>query len=197
MTPAIRKFIKSLLYYVVTVLYLPFHIPYFVIGLLSGYDDIFRSYSQILSLIPGMIGARLRGAFYFLTLEECSLEVTIDFGTFFVWRGCRIGRNVYIGARCIISYADIGQDTLIGSHVNILSGKEQHTATDITVPIRLQGGKRTKIRIGQDCWLGNGAVVMANVGDKSIVAAGSVVVNEVEPLSIVGGNPARVIKMRG
>jgi len=190
------QIIRNILFWVVLLIYLPFHLPYVVLGILFGFDAIFRSYSQTLSLIPCVIGNKLRGAFYYLTLEQCSREVTIEFGTFFVWRDCQIGRNVYIGASSIISYADIHDDTLIGSHVNILSGKQQHIFTDINTPIRLQGRMRSKITIGEDCWLGNGAIVMADVGKKSIVAAGSVVVKEAEPFSIVGGNPARLIRMR-
>jgi acetyltransferase-like isoleucine patch superfamily enzyme len=147
-------------------------------------------------LVPGLIGKKVRGVFYYLALEQCSKEVTVDFGTFFVWRDCRLGRNVYIGARCIISCADIHDDALVGSHVNILSGKEQHSITDLNTPIRLQGGKRVKITIGRDTWLGNGAVIMADIGDQSIVAAGSVVVKNVDPLLIVGGNPAKILKKR-
>lgn len=191
-----RFVIKNLLFYMMLLFFFPFHISYLFFGLFVGLDNVFRSYSQALSMIPGMIGVKFRAVFYYLTLEQCSKEVTIEFGTFFVWRGCRLGKNVYIGARCIISYADIGDDTLMGSHINILSGKEQHTATDINVPIRLQGGKKTKITIGQDCWIGNGAMILANVEDKSIVAAGSVVVKDVAKFSIVGGNPAKTIKMR-
>jgi acetyltransferase-like isoleucine patch superfamily enzyme len=191
-----RKFLKDIVFFTMLMLYLPFHIPYLLFGFFFGGERMFSEYAQALSLIPGLLGCKLRGAFYYLALDSCSREVTIEFGTYFVSKKCTLGRNVYIGAHCIISYAEIQDDTLIGSCVNILSGKEQHTATDINTPIRLQGGKRTKLVVGQDCWLGNGAIVMSNVGSKSIVAAGSVVVKDVEVLSIVGGNPAKLIKKR-
>jgi len=187
---------KFIFFYCLILLYTPFHLLYIILGMLFGYNRMFSEYAQALSLIPGFLGCKLRGVFYYLTLDECSMEVTIEFGTYFVSRDCKLGKNVYIGASCIISYAEIKDDTLIGSCVNILSGKEQHTATDLTIPIRLQGGKRTKLFIGHDCWVGNGSVVMSNIGDKCIVAAGSIVVKDVETLSIVGGNPAKLLRRR-
>jgi virginiamycin A acetyltransferase len=83
-----------------------------------------------------------------------------------------------------------------GCVVYILSGKEQHNFDDIDRPLNEQGGKFTKIVIGEDSWLGNGAIIMANVGKKCIVAAGSVVVNDLPDYAIVAGNPAKIIKMR-
>lgn len=65
------------------------------------------------------------------------------------------------------------------------------------VPIRLQPGKLKRITIGKDCWIGAGAIVMADVGDGSVVGAGSVVTKAVPPWSIVAGNPAKVIGIRG
>jgi acetyltransferase-like isoleucine patch superfamily enzyme len=52
--------------------------------------------------------------------------------------------------------------------------------------------------VGNDVWIGHGAIVIAGVtiGDGAIVAAGSVVTKDVEPCTIVGGNPARFIKNR-
>ncbi len=191
-----KGLLRGFFFYVVLAVYLPFHLPYLVLGLVFGYDRMFADYAQTLSLLPGYLGCKIRGAFYYLTLAGCSREVFIEMGTFLVSRECRLGRSVYIGARCIVSYADIGDDVLIGSHVNILSGKHQHTITDVNTPIRLQGGVRTKLTIGEDCWIGNGSIIMANVGRKSVVASGAVVVEDVGELSIMGGNPARLLKKR-
>ena len=90
----------------------------------------------------------------------------------------------------------IEDDVLVGSNVDIISGKHQHNFDDLEAPIREQGGRLEKIVIGADSWIGNSSVVMANVGRKSVVAAGSVVAHEVEPYSVVGGNPAGVIRKR-
>lgn len=52
--------------------------------------------------------------------------------------------------------------------------------------------------IGNDVWIGYGAMVLngVSIGDGAVVAAGSMVTKDVPPYSIVGGNPARIIKMR-
>ena len=61
-------------------------------------------------------------------------------------------------------------------------------------PIKDQGGVFTKVSVGENCWLGNGALVMANIGRGSVVAAGSVVIDDVPAGVIVGGNPAKVLR---
>ena len=52
--------------------------------------------------------------------------------------------------------------------------------------------------IERDCWIGYGAVILTGVrvGRGAIIAAGSVVLKDVEPYSIVAGNPARVVAKR-
>ena len=107
-----------------------------------------------------------------------------------------INEHVYIGPQCNIGKSIIGKNTLIASGVHILSGKNQHNFDDIETPIQQQGGQFEKIRIGEDCWIGNAAVIMANVGNKAIVAAGTIVVKDVPPFAIVAGNPAKILKYR-
>ena len=55
-----------------------------------------------------------------------------------------------------------------------------------------------KITIEDNVWIGNNVIIIGNItiGEGAIIAAGSVVCNDVEPCSIVGGNPAKYIKMR-
>jgi acetyltransferase-like isoleucine patch superfamily enzyme len=105
-----------------------------------------------------------------------------------------IDNGVYIGPQCNIGMCKIGQNTLLGSGVHIMSGKHQHSFSDMSKPIKDQGGKFTKVIIGENSWIGNGSMIMANVGNNCVVAAGSVVINDVEDFSIVAGNPAKVIK---
>lgn len=59
-------------------------------------------------------------------------------------------------------------------------------------------GDSYKTVVGNDVWIGHGAIIIAGVtiGDGSVIAAGSVVTKDVEPYSIYGGNPARKIKNR-
>ena len=85
---------------------------------------------------------------------------------------------------------------ILGSNVDIISGKKQYNFDRLDIPMREQGGELEKIVIGEDSWLGNSSVVMANAGRKSIVAAGSVVTKSFPANLIVGGVPARVLKER-
>ena len=52
------------------------------------------------------------------------------------------------------------------------------------------------VTIGDDCWIGGGAIICpgVTVGEGAVVAAGAVVVKDVEPRTVVGGNPARMIR---
>jgi acetyltransferase-like isoleucine patch superfamily enzyme len=158
--------------------------------------NAFMSLSQTLSLIPGLMGSYMRVCFYSYTMTKCSTSVRIYFGTLFSQADTHIHDNVYIGPQCNIGSCEIKNGALIASGVHILSGKNQHNFDDLDTPIQQQGGHYDKVLIGEDVWVGNNAVIMANIGNKAIVAAGSVVVKDVPDYAIVGGNPAKIIKMR-
>jgi acetyltransferase-like isoleucine patch superfamily enzyme len=160
-------------------------------------DSLFQGYSELFSLWPGMSGHFVRRAFYRATLRRCSEECAIGFGTLFATADVDIGEHVYIGAHCMIGHVTIGDHVLIGSRVDIPSGKHQHHFDRLDVPIRLQGGAFTRVTIGADTWIGNGATILDDVGSQAIVAAGAVVVRPVSPRAIVGGNPAVVLGHRG
>ena len=160
-------------------------------------DGFFQGYSQLMSLWPGLTGSYLRRAFYRLTLTRCAPDCYIGFGTIFATAKVEIGRGVYIGPFCSIGHVSIGDDVLLGSNVTLLSGKRQHHIDRLDVPIRKQGGAYERRTVGRDVWIGQGAIVMDDVADQAVVAAGAVVVKPVPPRAIVGGNPARVIAERG
>ncbi|HET7459460.1 MAG TPA: DapH/DapD/GlmU-related protein [Gemmatimonadaceae bacterium] len=160
-------------------------------------DGIFQGYSQLMSLWPGLTGNFLRRAFYRLTLTRCARNCSIGFGTIFATAKVEIGDGVYIGPNGNIGHVSLGDDVLLGSNVTILSGKRQHRLDRLDVPVRLQGGAYDRVTVGRDVWVGNGAIVLADVGDQAVVAAGAVVTKPVRPRAIVGGNPAREIGERG
>ncbi len=159
-------------------------------------DDLFAAFSQFFSLLPGTTGVYLRIGFYRFVMNHCHENVHISFGTLLSQVDTDIGTGVYIGPQCNIGKCTIGEETLIGSGVHIMSGKHQHNFDDLEKPIRIQGGQYDKIHIGRNCWIGNAALILASVGDDCIIAAGSVVVNDIANKSIVAGNPAKVIKTR-
>ena len=159
-------------------------------------DGVFVTGSHFLSLLPGRLGSYLRIAFYRHTMTHCSPKTRIGFATLFSQTDTEIEDGVYIGSQCNIGSCRIGQDSLIASGVHITSGRNQHNIDKLDTPIQQQGGHYEKISIGEDCWIGNCAVIMANVGDKSIIGAGAVVVSDIPSSSVAVGNPATVIKSR-
>ncbi|NJI75026.1 acyltransferase [Sphingobacterium kitahiroshimense] len=89
----------------------------------------------------------------------------------------------------------IEDDVLIAPGVFITTN--QHNFEDISMPIRLQGGNSNGIRIKSGAWIGANAIVMdgVTVGHNSVVAAGAVVTKNVPDYCVVGGVPAKIIKM--
>jgi acetyltransferase-like isoleucine patch superfamily enzyme len=175
---------------------LPFFLSYKIKSLFIGEDRAFALLSQTFSILPGLTGEYARKEIYRLTLNECASDCTISFGTIFSHSDCSIKEGVYIGANCMIGKVDIGKDVLIGSNVDILSGKHQHSIENVDVPIRLQKGAFKKISIGEDTWIGNHSVIMDDIGKGCIIGAGSVVTQTINAYSVVAGNPAKVIKER-
>lgn len=111
----------------------------------------------------------------------------------------RIGNRVGMGEFAYLGGAGgltIGDDCIIGQYFSC--HPENHVFTDPTVPIRLQGVERQPIRIGRNCWIGSKVTVLSGVtlGDGCVIAAGAVVNRSFPANSIIGGVPARLIRMR-
>jgi virginiamycin A acetyltransferase len=189
-----RNILKMCIFSLSVVLITPLLLLYILAGCINR-ERAFADMSQFMSVFPGVIGMYLRGAFYHFTLKQCSRECHISFGTIFPSSNVVIGKNVYIGSHCIIAESVIEDDVLIGSNVQIMGGSA-HCFDRLDIPIRLQGGRSKIVTIGTDSWLGNSAIVMADVGTKSIVGAGSVVTRQIPPCSIAVGNPARTLRKR-
>ncbi len=110
-----------------------------------------------------------------------------------------IGKNVGIAANAFISMrgtVEIGDDTIMGPNVAIHA--ENHIFNDLNKPIRQQGATRKGIKIGKDCWIGSGVIILdgVTIGDGCVIAAGAVVNKDIPKYSIVGGVPAKIIKNR-
>ncbi len=106
-----------------------------------------------------------------------------------------IGNRTRIGmANVLIGPITIGSDVMFAQNV-VLSGLN-HGYEDINLPPSLQKVETKPITIEDQVWIGANAVVTAGVtvGKHSIVAAGCVVVKNVPPYAIVGGNPGRILK---
>lgn len=90
----------------------------------------------------------------------------------------------------------IGNYVSIGPRVTIVSF--EHGIKDMNIPIKCQPKELGKIIIEDNVWIGAGVIITSNVtiGTGSVIGAGAVVIKDVEPYSVVGGVPARVIKRR-
>jgi acetyltransferase-like isoleucine patch superfamily enzyme len=128
----------------------------------------------------------------------------------FMWakNNILIGDNFYIGRFSQIECDAIIGDNVIFANCVALVGRYDHHFEQLGTPIRLSSqirdldynwkGLDSKIIIEDDVWVGYGTIIMSGVkiGKGSIIAAGSVVTKDIEPYSIVGGNPAKLIKIR-
>jgi acetyltransferase-like isoleucine patch superfamily enzyme len=158
----------------------------------TGGESIFAAFSEMLSLVPGLAGIYLRRGFYCMCLEACAPDCHIGFGTTLAHRQVRIGRGVYIGNRCTLGQVIIEDYTAIGSNVDILSGRYQHHFDQLDTVILNQERSFRRIRIGCNCWIGNSAVIMDDIGPGSVIGAGSVVVKPIPAACVAVGNPAVV-----
>jgi acetyltransferase-like isoleucine patch superfamily enzyme len=161
-----------------------------------GKDRALEGSTQLIALFPGLCGEYIRRAFLAWTIAECHPSATISFGTIFSKTATRIGENVYVGPYCSLGSVTIERDALIATGVHILSGGRMHGTDDSTRPIREQEGKFVHATMGAGCWIGAGAVVMADIGRDSVIGAGAVVTKPVPEAVIAAGMPARVIRER-
>ncbi len=106
-----------------------------------------------------------------------------------------IGERTRIGlGNTLIGPVTVGNDVMFAQ--NVVASGLNHGYEDVTVPIANQPVVTYPIVIEDEVWVGANAVITAGVtvGKHSIVAAGCVVVKDVPPFSIVGGNPGKILK---
>ncbi|WP_447987559.1 sugar O-acetyltransferase [Nitrospira sp. Nam74] len=115
---------------------------------------------------------------------------------------CDYGYNIRLGRNCFINYHCVFLDCAlieIGDNLQMGPAVQLYTATHpIDAEVRRSGLEYARpIRIGNDVWVGGGAIVLPGVtiGDRSVVGAGTVVVHDIPPASVVVGNPARIVRV--
>lgn len=182
--------------FVAAALALPFIVVYVVTSRTLGGNRAFPGFSQLMSIFPGLTGQYLRRAFYRFVLPQCGRDACICFGSVFSHATARVGERVYVGLYCVLGDVTLEDDCLLGSNVSVINGSRQHGIDRLDAPVREQPGEYPRVTIGRDAWIGDRALVMADVGEHAVVGGGSVVTKPVAPYAIVAGNPARVIGSR-
>lgn len=155
-------------------------------------------------LIAGVISApaRRRHRTLMAGLGSVGTGVEIAAGTLITTPGAaRIGDDVYVGPRGYIA-ADGGltieRGAMIGPLVYIQTSTHVFEGSDLLALPYDHRIRRGPVIIGEFAWLGGRVTVLPNVtiGTGSVVGAGSVVVADVPPMTIVAGNPARPLRAR-
>jgi maltose O-acetyltransferase len=133
-------------------------------------------------------------------LDYCGRDVNVEHGAWFgSGRDVRLGDRSDIGMDAlVIGPIEIGRDVMMGPRCILLASTHETAAFD--VPMNRQGFKAdAPIVIEDDVWIGAGVVILPGrrIGTGSIVGAGAVVAHDVPPRTVVAGNPAVVVRVRG
>jgi acetyltransferase-like isoleucine patch superfamily enzyme len=159
------------------------------------------------------LGRRLRLDGLAFIGPGCSLEVgreaTLELGRWsWVGHGCKlrvhegdvsIGAKTVLGQECTISafqHISIGRECVIADRVMMIDF--DHGTVEAERPIRLQGIYKRDVRVGNNVWIGYGACILrgVTVGDNAVIGTNAVVTRDVPANAVVGGVPARVLRMR-
>jgi acetyltransferase-like isoleucine patch superfamily enzyme len=157
----------------------------------------FRHKSIALGHKPGIYGVYLRRNWYKQTLKKCGENLIVGFGSYVVYPTVEIGHNCAIEDNCIVSNCSIGDDVILAANVSIMSGAHHHPVDDLSLKFRDHVNPLSRVRLGDNIWVGTHAVIMSDIGSSAVVAAGAVVTKPVVENSIVAGCPAKFIRYRG
>ena len=110
-----------------------------------------------------------------------------------------IGAKTVLGQECTISafqHVSIGRECILADRVMLIDF--DHGVVDVELPVRKQGIYKRDVRVGHNVWIGYGACFLrgVSVGDNAVVGTNSVVTRDVPANAVVGGIPARVLRMR-
>ncbi len=110
-----------------------------------------------------------------------------------------IGAKTVMGQECTISafqHVSIGRECVIADRVMLIDF--DHGVVEVERPIRLQGIYKRDTRVGNNVWIGYGACILrgVTVGDNAIIGTNAVVTKDVPANAVVGGVPAKVLRMR-
>ena len=110
-----------------------------------------------------------------------------------------IGAKTVMGQECTISayqHVRIGEQCVIADRAMFIDF--DHGVVEVERPVRLQGIYKRDVEVGNNVWVGYGACILrgVSVGDNSVIGTNAVVTKDVPANAVVGGIPARIIRMR-
>jgi acetyltransferase-like isoleucine patch superfamily enzyme len=144
-----------------------------------GYDDT----AEVRALFAELTGQALDDGFMLIPPFFTESGVNI-----------RVGRNVFINQNCTLydlGGIEIGDDVMIGPNVSIITSGHPIAPSE-----RRTGVTASLVKIERNVWIAAGATIIGGVtiGENAVVAAGAVVTRDVAPNTLVGGNPAKLIR---
>src|SRR5438132_4865002 len=145
-----KRFLKTVLNALATLLVLPPFAFYLLAKLLLGADKAFPGWSQAFSMLPGLTGVYLRRAFYKLVLPRCGDDCCMSFGTVFSHPMAEVGNRAFIGVYCVLSDVTLEDDVLLGSQVWIMNGGGHPGIDRLEIARREQPHCRNDVTIGEE-----------------------------------------------
>ncbi|MDH5525604.1 MAG: acyltransferase [Desulfobulbaceae bacterium] len=162
---------------------------------------IYYAFAQFIPMqpVPGWrIGYALRTFLCRKILKSTGSEIVCKDRCYF-GRGDRltVGNRSQLGQNARLNGTiTIGRDVIMGPDVVMMSTSHGYERTDL--PINKQEKAEKPITIGDDVWIGTRVIILPGVtiGSHSIIGAGAVVTKSFPEFSVLGGNPAKLIKQR-
>ena len=169
--------------------------------------NLFHGVLCVMELFPKAWNKWIRAPFLCKAFAECGKGVSIGRGTRFVGRqNMHVGERVSFGSNnlflCTRADVVIGDHTMFGPNVVVITGNHRTDLTDRCMMDITDQEKRPEddmpVVFEGDNWIGANAIILKGVtiGRGAVIAAGAVVTKSVPPYAVVGGNPARVLRMR-
>ncbi|WP_426690164.1 acyltransferase [Rhodanobacter ginsengiterrae] len=161
-------------------------------------SPLFRLLWRMLDVFDGRMGAMLRYILIASRFNACGRNVYLGpFITIDSPPNVSVGNNVSIHQNVTILSAGgvvIGNDVAIAHGSSIVSG--DHTWDSLSLPIKYNQVRLSRVEIEDDVWIGCGVRILSgvNIGRRTVIAAGAVVVTDCQGGAVYGGVPAKRIK---
>ncbi len=145
----------------------------------------------------GEIYRKIRYYFGSRFVTKCGQDVNFEKHSYFnpeleIDDRSGVGNNCYLSGHIVI-----GKDVMMGP--NCVMRTYSHAHDRIDIPMNQQGFEPERVmHIGDDVWIGTNVIIVpgVNIGSHCIIGAGAVVTKDVPDYAIVGGCPAKIIRMR-